>query len=62
MSHHFRNYTIPQKLVQNLCNIFQRCYNGYQSSVRFFCEKPFSCQLRVFRLTKPSCNSHCEAN
>ena len=36
MSYHFRNYTIPQKLVQNLCNIFQKCYNGYQVSVRIF--------------------------
>ena len=33
MSYHFRNYTIPQKLVQNLCNIFQKCYNSHQPLV-----------------------------
>ena len=39
--------------------------NGYQSSVRFFSEKPFGCQLRGgLTESEPSLtdNSHCEAN
>ena len=39
--------------------------NGYQSSVRFFCEKPFGCQLRGGLTESESSltdNSHCEAN
>ena len=36
MSYHFRNYTIPQKLVQNLCNIFQKCYNNPSCDLQDF--------------------------